>query len=514
MIALRGLVRAWSSERTLHRSEHAVVVDKPAGVACGDGAYAPGMPLGDLRERLFRHGLGALERWFAPPARASGVAVLGAKPMAGEASAVGGVGYVVAVDDWRMPRQGRLPAGRATAAEPIVYRIARQHGSRALIEADGEASPEDVLEAFARAGQPVVGAAHARAAAATRCMLHVASITTPLRVAAPLPLEFESWLEGAPVRPPAQFSEALLEAALTRFELWPGHEAFVLLSEGGGEIAGLSVERYGQFAVVSISSEEAWELREQVADCLMDHGAGGVYLKRRVRADLRGADIEALAPSAPLRGLPAPSPMQVRQGPFSFWVELAGGLSTGLFLDQRRSWGRLYEAASGSGVLNLFSYTGAFSVAAAAGGAAHTTSVDLSGRALTRLRHNLELNGLSGERHRLLKSDVPRWLARASRAGRRYDWIVLDPPSFGTRGRGVLSTQRDYANLVRGAASLLAERGRLLCVSHHRKISQHDLAALCGQELQGARLEQLVGDWDAPTLPGVSAVQSVLATRQ
>jgi len=350
VIESRGLVRAWSSERTLHRSEHAVVVDKPAGVACGEGAYASTTPRGDLRDRLFCHGLGALESWFAPPARASGIAVLGSgSRAAGRASAAGRIGYVVAVDAWRLPREGRLPAGSEPAAEPIVYRVARQHGSRALVEVECEAPPGDVLRAFARAGQPVVGDTDADAPAATRSMLHVASITSPLRLAAPLPSEFESWLSATPARAAARFSEALLDAALIRFELWPAHESFFLLSESGGEIAGLSVERYGQYAVVSISSDEAWELREQVAECLMDYGALGVYVKRRVRADLRGADIEALAPSAPLRGTPAPSVLSVRQGPFSFWVELAGGLSTGLFLDQRRSWRRVYDAASGAG---------------------------------------------------------------------------------------------------------------------------------------------------------------------
>jgi 23S rRNA (cytosine1962-C5)-methyltransferase len=243
-----------------------------------------------------------------------------------------------------------------------------------------------------------------------------------------------------------------------------------------------------------------------------------VYLKRRIRADLRGADASELAPSLPLRGSPVPESLYVRQGPVGFWVSLGQGLATGLFLDQRANWGRVFDAAAGASLLNLFSYTGAFTLAAAAGGAASSVSVDLAGRALSRLRENLELNGLSGPQHRLFKDDVLSWLARARRAQRRFDWIVLDPPSFGTRSRGVLSTERDYAGLVAGALALLEPRGRLLCVSHHRKISLTELAerveGACKSGGYRGKVEALVGAWDCPTLPGVSDTQSVLARLQ
>jgi len=172
----------------------------------------------------------------------------------------------------------------------------------------------------------------------------------------------------------------------------------------------------------------------------------------------------------------------------------------------------------GKSLLNLFSYTGAFSVVAAAGGAAATVSVDLAGRALARLRENLELNGLSGPDHRLLKDDVVSWLRRAARGPRRFDWIVLDPPSFGTRARGVLSTERDYVGLVRGALDLLEPRGQLLCVSHHRKISTRELVesveGACRAAARRVKVEPLVGAWDCPSLPGVSGTKSVLARLQ
>jgi 23S rRNA (cytosine1962-C5)-methyltransferase len=267
--------------------------------------------------------------------------------------------------------------------------------------------------------------------------------------------------------------------------------------------------------VLYLSSEEAARHELDMADCLMDHGAAGVYVKRRVRADLRGVDAASLAPPLPLRGAPAPDSVEVAQGPLRFFVRLGDGLATGLFLDQRANWGRVLAGAAGTRLLNLFCYTGAFTLAAARGGAAATTSVDLAGRALSRLGENLALNALSGPEHRLLKSDVPAWLGRAGRAQRRFDTIVLDPPSFGTRGRGVLSTLRDNPDLLDGALGLLAPGGRLLCVSHHRKISDRELGEQIGRACERcgleARIEPLMGGWDCPTLPGVTGTKSMLA---
>jgi 23S rRNA (cytosine1962-C5)-methyltransferase len=375
-------------------------------------------------------------------------------------------------------------------------------------------SAELVLRSFSASGQPVVG--DVAASAATRLLLHAARFEAGgLDARAPLPSEFESWLRGAPQLPPSELSRALTEGALVRAELWPRHQAYRLCGEEGGEIAGVTVERYAEHALLDLSTEEAWAERERLAECLMDHGARGVYVKRRLRADLRKQDAAELAPAVPLRGMAAPESLCVRQGELQFTVQLADGLATGLFLDQRESWQRVREGASGRSLLNLFCYTGAFSVAAASGGASATVSVDLSKRALSRLRQNLELNALSGPQHRLLASDVLVWLGRAGRAGQRFGWIVLDPPSFGTRKGGVLRAERDYAGMVAGALALLEPRGRLLCVSHQRGFSSDDLSSLVREALaasgRAGTMQSWVGGWDAPTLPGVSGTKSVLA---
>jgi 23S rRNA (cytosine1962-C5)-methyltransferase len=524
-VAFEGLLRAWSNERTLARDASYCVVDKPAGIPCGPAGLA--FPEDSLEGRLESHGLGRWRVLSALPERASGAVLLGSgagAPVVGAAesepaglpSEVEALEVVVGIDDCRLPAAGAV-ALPELAGRGLSYRVVRRNGSRALVQLESHVQPELVLAALRRHGQPVVGDAEAPdAPAATRLMLHVARVRGRFGAAAPLPPELEAWLSGQAEVPPERFAEALTRSSPSRFGLARELGAYRLLGEEAGEVSGVTAERYGDHAVLYLSSEEAARRELALADCLMDHGALGVYVKHRQRADLRGVDAASLAPVLPVRGTPAPAAFPVNVGALVFEVALGDGLATGLFLDQRLNWQRLARQASGGAFLNLFCYTGAFTLAAAAAGAVSTVSVDLAGRALSRVSRNLELNGLSGQAHRLLKADVPAWLARAARAGRRYDCVVLDPPSFGTRARGVLSTRRDNPDLLAAALGVLAPRGTLLAVSHHRKISSRELsqqvAGVCAENGLAARIDPLLGGWDCPTLPGVSGTKSVLAT--
>jgi 23S rRNA (cytosine1962-C5)-methyltransferase len=519
-MAFEGLLRAWSDERTLYRDATFAIVDKPAGVSCNTQPASEAPAPSALPERLHAHGFGDFRVLSSVPQRASGAVLLalgdgpvGAPEADGWPTSLDRLGCIAAVDDWRLPPSGLLTLQGSAAR--LEYRVERRRGPRALVELRGRVAPERVVEALRVQGQPIVGDDLSRAPAATRLMLHVRSLSGVISAEAPLPVEFDSWLAGQAELPPEHFARALARAGVDRHGLAPALAAFRLLGEEAGEISGVSVERYADHAVLYLSSDEAARRELEMADCLMDHGASGVYVKRRVRADLRGVDPTSLAPPQPIRGSAAPQQLTLVQGRIRFVARLADGLATGMFLDQRANWGRVLDWAEDASFLNLFCYTGAFTLAAAAGGAASTTSVDLAGRALSRLGENLELNGWSGPQHRLLKADVPAWLERARRNQRRHDLIVLDPPSFGTRSRGVLSTRRDNAGLVEASLGLLTPSGRLLSVSHHRKISSRDLeqqlARACAALGLDATVVPLVGGWDCPSLPGVTATKSVLA---
>lgn len=142
-----------------------------------------------------------------------------------------------------------------------------------------------------------------------------------------------------------------------------------------------------------------------------------------------------------------------------FWVNLDDYLDTGLFLDHRVTRGLVRAESAGKDVLNLFAYTGAFSVHAAAGGARTTTTVDLSQTYCDWASDNLSLNGFApGPAHQVVRADVLRWLTEGNRP---YDLVVLDPPTFSNSKRmaGVLDVQRDQAMLLEKVHSRLRPGG-------------------------------------------------------
>ena len=161
----------------------------------------------------------------------------------------------------------------------------------------------------------------------------------------------------------------------------------------------------------------------------------------------------------------------VEEGGLAFEVNFDDYLDTGLFLDQRLTRARLRSLAGGKRFLNLFAYTGAATVYAAAGGAASTTSVDLSRTYLEWARRNLALNGLEGPRHTLVRADCLEWLRERVRERERYDLIYLDPPTFSNskRMQSVLDVARDHPQLIEGCAALLAPDGLLVfCTNAQR----------------------------------------------
>lgn len=168
------------------------------------------------------------------------------------------------------------------------------------------------------------------------------------------------------------------------------------------------------------------------------------------------------------------APFTVRENGLSYHVDFGGGYSQGLFLDQRANRLALRQKLRpGTAVLNCFAYTCAFSVAAAAAGA-RTTSLDLSRRSLDWGRENFRLNGLDpdGSDHHFLTGDVFDWLRRLARQGRRFDGVVLDPPTFSRDRQGkVFRVVDDFGALAALAAPLLTPGGSLLCSCNARGLT-------------------------------------------
>ena len=168
----------------------------------------------------------------------------------------------------------------------------------------------------------------------------------------------------------------------------------------------------------------------------------------------------------------------VEEGGLKFLVNFTDYLDTGLFLDHRPIRARIRALARGKRFLNLFCYTGAATVCAAAGGAEATTSVDMSRTYVEWAKRNLAVNGLSGK-HDFVQEDCLAWLAEER--VERYDLIFLDPPTFSNSKRmeREFDVQRDHAELTRAAVKLLAPGGLLLFSTNFRKF-RLDAAALAG----------------------------------
>lgn len=184
----------------------------------------------------------------------------------------------------------------------------------------------------------------------------------------------------------------------------------------------------------------------------------------------------------------------VREGGHRFWVNLSDYLDTGLFLDHRITRQLVGERAAGKRMLNLFAYTGSFSVYAAAGGARSTTTIDLSNTYLDWARRNLALNGFEGPNHHFVREDVKAWLKQPVRE--KFDLVVLDPPTFSNSKRmaDILDVQRDHVELIQGVLRRL-DPGGVLYFSTNLRSFKMDTAAFQGTPIRDISLQTIPEDF-------------------
>jgi 23S rRNA (cytosine1962-C5)-methyltransferase len=401
--------------------------------------------------------------------------------------------------DWLRPGAGgrvEVASGRGGQSKEAVtqVRVLSRRGERTLVELSLETGrTHQARVQLAHAGASIAGDSLYGGSPAPRLMLHASGLAFDhpgtgrrVRFEADVPVDFHVWLSKAAEGTAIYDDEGALGRALDRAaeRRWglgrggPGTNAFRLVNEEGDGLARLAVDVYGDWLVAQFYGDDGpWadsKRRELVLDKLHAMGFEGVYLKMRpkqanVIVDPHRAD---LAPSSPVRGVAAPSELEVAEEGLPLLTRLGDGLSTGLFLDQRTNRKRVREMANGLKVANLFSYPCAFSVAAAAGGAASTVSVDASVNALERGRANFEHAGfLEKGVNTLVADDAFRWMARAARRGDTFDLIIVDPPSYSTTRQGRFVAQNDYSALAASALELLAPGGRLLACTNHRGIS-------------------------------------------
>ncbi|MCB1088937.1 MAG: class I SAM-dependent rRNA methyltransferase, partial [Verrucomicrobiae bacterium] len=187
-------------------------------------------------------------------------------------------------------------------------------------------------------------------------------------------------------------------------------------------------------------------------------------------------------------------PFEVSENGVRYRIDFGSGYSQGLFLDQRENRRRLLDRVQpGERILNCFAYTCAFSVAAAKAGAI-TTSLDLSGPYLDWGKENLRANGIDPEGQFFCKGDAFEWLETFHRQERRFNGVVIDPPTFSRNQKGkVFRAEKDYAGLVALACGVLEEEGWILCTgnTHHQAVKDFEAAVRDGVRRGRRILSQL-----------------------
>ena len=253
-------------------------------------------------------------------------------------------------------------------------------------------------------------------------------------------------------------------------------DAYRWLNGEGDGLPGVTVDCYADYLMLQLYTP-AWDAYlEPLTKALQKvFSPKGIYRKlrpqetRALEAKKRTKEYSRL-----IAGNQAPVPLQVEENGLNYLVDLREGLNTGLFPDQRRNRQELMNRVRGLRVLNLFAFTGAFSVAAAAAGAQKVTSVDVSAKYLEIARENFSINRLNPKRHEFIVGDVFSELAKMEAKKRHFDVILFDPPSFSTTSKSRFSTHGGTSKLVEATLPLLESGGLLISSSNHQKVSMED----------------------------------------
>ena len=261
--------------------------------------------------------------------------------------------------------------------------------------------------------------------------------------------------------------------------------AWRLVNAEGDGLPGLCVDRYGDYLLVQYYTR-AWEPHlAKIIEALNDHyHPMGIYAK--FRPPQTRSEVVLKKVRAQLKfGKPIPRQYNIVENGLSFIVELTNDLHTGVFFDQRDNRLKFKELACGQRVLNLFAHTGAFSVAAASGGATQVTSVDIAPRYLDWAKENFLSNGLDPSGHEFIAGDCFAILKQMKKEGRTFDMVLIDPPSFSTTHKSHFRTSGGTAELVKDALALLPSGGMLMTSSNLQKMKLIDYL----KELRRASLE-------------------------
>ena len=268
--------------------------------------------------------------------------------------------------------------------------------------------------------------------------------------------------------------------------------AFRLFNQEGDGFGGLTVDLYGDYAVFSWYNSYVYQIRQTISEAFRQVFPEVLGKYEKIR--FKGLDYE----SAHIYGQEAPDFFTVLENGVLYQVFMNDGLMTGIFLDQHEVRGSLVDGlAMGKSLLNMFSYTAAFSVAAAMGGASQTTSVDLAKRSRELSQAHFQANGISTGDHRFIVMDVFEYFKYAKRKGLTYDVIVLDPPSFARNKKQTFSVAKDYHKLISQSLEILNPEGIIIASTNAANVSRQKFTEQIDKGFAG-RSYQILNKYGLP----------------
>ena len=254
------------------------------------------------------------------------------------------------------------------------------------------------------------------------------------------------------------FQQKVLHAIEKRKAFFENEEttAFRVFNGEGDGIGGVTIDYFDGYYVINWYSKGIYQFKEEIIQSITSQFPfKGIYQKKRFDVDGKYVEEDDF-----VTGERGQFPLIVKENGIHFAVYLNEGAMVGVFLDQRDVRKAIRDHyAEGKTVLNTFSYTGAFSVAAAKGGATKTTSVDLANRSKSKTIEQFSMNGIDYEAQDIIVEDVFHYFKYAVKKNLKFDLVILDPPSFARSKKVTFSAAKDYTNLLKQAITITEDHG-------------------------------------------------------
>lgn len=278
-----------------------------------------------------------------------------------------------------------------------------------------------------------------------------------------------SWKENEPIDR-RFFTNKLIVALNKRVRYFKDDQttAFRVFNSAGDGIGGFTIDYFEEYYLFNWYSEGIYVFRDEIIDIFKDLVAyKGIYEKKRFDSKGKYIDDDDF-----VMGSPGDFPLIVKENGVNIAVDLNDGAMVGVFLDQREVRKTIRDYYSkGKRVLNTFSYTGVFSVFSIMGGAILTESVDLANRSLNMTIEQMTINDIDYEKHNILVQDVFNYFDIARKEGKKFDLVIIDPPSYAKSKKFTFSAAKDYTQLIEKALDLTEENGIIVASTNHSGVT-------------------------------------------